>query len=305
MVMDCLASLHKERSDFRDFSVVVADNHSQDESVALLCEFVEKMQWRDWVKVLPLPRNGGFAYGNNRAIKQVLRSSDGPDYIWLLNPDTLVLPGALSSLVRFFDLNARVGLVGSRLEDPDGRVLVSAFRWHSIIGEFLYGIRMDIMFRLLQPWCVPISSVPDTPCPVNWVSGASLMIRRVLFESVGSLDEEFFMYFEETDYCRRAWARGWQCCYVPESRVVHLEGGATPGVGKDRKRRPGYWFESRRRYFLKHHGRFYLFWADIAMMSGYLMWRIRRRIQRKEDHDPAHFLADFFRHSIFMRGGRM
>src|SRR5277367_5597369 len=89
----------------------------------------------------------------------------------------------------------------------------------------------------------------------DWVNGASMMVRREVFDSIGLMDEKFFLYYEETDFCLRALEAGWPTWTVPSSRVVHLEGqstGATGAIAK-RKRVPKYWFDSRRRYFRKHH----------------------------------------------------
>ncbi len=129
------------------------------------------------------------------------------------------------------------------------------------------------------------------------------MIRREVFEAVGLLDEAYFMYFEEVDFCLRAARAGWRCWYVPASRVVHLVGQSS-GVTDPRlrKRRPAYWFESRRRYFVKNHGAVVAMLADAAWAAGFAVWRVRRFLQRRQDNDPPKLLLDFIRHSVFVRG---
>jgi GT2 family glycosyltransferase len=135
---------------------------------------------------------------------------------------------------------------------------------------------------------------------VDWVSGASLMVRREVFETIGWLDEGYFMYYEEVDFCRRAALAGWTCWYVPTSRVVHLVGGASEsGPGRAHRRRmPAYWFASRRRYFLTHKGKARTFLADLGWASGFLTFRLRQRLQKKADTDPPRFLWDFVSRNV-------
>jgi GT2 family glycosyltransferase len=166
-------------------------------------------------------------------------------------------------------------------------------------------MRLGFLDLLLSKWLVAIMPIANIPHLTDWVSGASMMIRQDVFKQVGLLDEHYFMYFEEVDFCIRARRAGWTCWYVPQSRVIHLEGAAS-GISDPRKkaprRRPAYWFESRHRFFLKNYGSLALMLADILWMAGFSLWRVRRILQRKPDSDPPHFLKDFFTHSFFCKG---
>jgi GT2 family glycosyltransferase len=302
LTLDCLRSLEPQITNA--MRVVVTDNHSPDDSVPRLHAAAVH---RPWLTIQPLGKNGGFAYGNNAAIKpQIGSSSDTsqlPEFILLLNPDTIVRPGAIDALLAFLQNNPKVGIAGSRLEDPDGTPQRSAFRFHSIAGEFERGIRMGFVTRLLAKKMIA-PPVSDTAGPCDWVAGASMMVRREVFESAGLMDEHYFMYFEEVDFCLAAARRGWPCWYVPASRVVHLVGAVSQlsDNRKHRTRRPAYWFESRRRYFVKNHGRLYAALADAAYLTAHTLWRLRRWVQRKEDTDPPKLLADSLSHSVFVRG---
>jgi GT2 family glycosyltransferase len=121
---------------------------------------------------------------------------------------------------------------------------------------------------------------------------------------VGLLDDRYFMYFEETDFCLRARRAGWTCWYVPASRVVHLVGQCSGVTDKSQpaRRRPVYWFDSRRRYFVKNHGAVYALLADVAWTAGASVYRVRRLVQRKPDTDPPNFLTDFLRRSTLAQG---
>jgi N-acetylglucosaminyl-diphospho-decaprenol L-rhamnosyltransferase len=124
-----------------------------------------------------------------------------------------------------------------------------------------------------------------------------------VFEQIGLPDDGYFLYFEEVDFCKRAWDAGWECWYVPASRVVHLVGQASGITDTKRpaKRVPGYWFAARRRYFRKHNRRAKAALADAAWAVGYTLWRTRRAVQRKPDTDPPHLLADFVRFNFLTR----
>jgi N-acetylglucosaminyl-diphospho-decaprenol L-rhamnosyltransferase len=297
LVIDCLASLALERERFAEFAVIVTDNNSGDDSVPRLNAEIAGRGWDAWATVLPLPRNGGFAYGNNEGIRAALERWS-PELVLLLNPDTLVRPGAIAALLAFMDEHPEVGIAGPRLEHPDSSAQHSAFRWPTVASELDAGLRLGAVSRLLARWNVapPIS---DRATPANWLSGAALLVRSPVFREVGLLDEGYFMYFEELDFCRTAARKGISRWYVPDARIVHLVGQAS-GVNNPLiapKRRPAYWFESRRRYFTKQHGRAYAMLADWARITGCTLCRLRRRLQRKPDSDPPLFLSDLIRHS--------
>lgn len=304
LTIDCLRSLVSEVRSLPGTRVIVTDNASGDGSVEKIQAAIETEGWGDWASLQPLERNGGFAYGNNAAIRPVVESPNPPPYILLLNPDTIVRPGALKALVDFMDSHPDVGIAGSRLEDPDGTPQRSAFRFHSILSELDFGLRLGIVTKLLSNWVVA-PPVSDEVGQTDWVAGASMIVRREVFETAGLMDEEYFMYYEEMDFCLQAKKAGWSCWYVPPSHVVHLVGQSSGVTDTKRppKRLPQYWFDSRRRYFLKNHGWLYAAVADAAWASGFALWRLRRIIQRKPDPDPPNYLGDFLRNSVFLKGG--
>ncbi len=306
LTVDCLRSLAAEVPAVAGgCRVVVTDNASPDDSVARLTAPSRTNGWADWVTVQPLEKNGGFAYGNNAAVRPALAGADRPDYVLLLNPDTVVRPAAVTTLVEFMDAHPAVGIAGSRLEDPDGTPQRSAFRFPSVASEIDRGVRIGGVSRLLAGRAV----APPPPAeagPCDWVAGASMVVRRSVFETVGLMDERYFMYFEEVDFCLTAGRAGFGCWHVPASRVVHLV-GAVSQVSDSRKRRgrrPAYWFESRRRFFVKNHGRAYAAAADAAYLASHALWRLRRFVQRKEDTDPPRLGRDALAHSVFRSGWR-
>lgn len=301
LTLDCLRSLEHEVDTIAGTRVVVTDNASGDDAVARLEAAVRTNGWDGWATIVPLEQNGGFAAGNNAAIRPALAAADRPRYVLLLNPDTIVRSGAVRALVEFMDSRPDVGIAGSRLEEPDGTPQRSAFRFPSVLGELEGGLRLGPASRLLSRW-VNAPAVPEHPGPSDWVAGACMIIRSTVFEAVGLMDERYFMYFEEVDFCHRARRAGWPCWYVPAARVVHLVGQSS-GVtspGAAQRRRPSYWFHARRRYFLRNHGRIATILADLAWSLGYASYRLRRVVQRKPDTDPRGLLWDFIRFNFLL-----
>jgi N-acetylglucosaminyl-diphospho-decaprenol L-rhamnosyltransferase len=301
LTLDCLRSLQDEVGTVARTRVVVTDNASGDDSVARLEAAVRGNGWGGWATIQPLERNGGFAAGNNAAIRPALAGADPPRYVLLLNPDTIVRPGAIRALVAFLEGRPDVGIAGGRLEDPDGTPQRSAFRFPSVLGELEGGLRLGPVSRVLARW-VTAPDVPAGPEPIDWVAGACMIIRREVFEAIGLMDEGYFMYFEEVDFCHRARRAGWPCWYSPAAHVVHLVGRSS-GVTDPRaarQRRPGYWFHARRRYFLNNHGRAATVLADLAWSLGYASFRLRRLVQRKPDTDPQWMLWDFIRYNFLL-----
>jgi N-acetylglucosaminyl-diphospho-decaprenol L-rhamnosyltransferase len=303
LVVECLASLEAEIARFPNARVVVVDNPSGDDSVEVIRSAVAERGWASWVAVLRSPLNGGFSYGNNQAIRPALASSEPPEYVWLLNPDTQVRPGALAELVRFMDDRPEVGITGSSIEEADGTVWPYAFRFPSFLSELDAGLKLGVVSKWLKDHVVTreMSNVPER---VDWLPGASMMVRRRVFDAIGLMDEGYFLYFEETDFCLQAARAGFESWYVPASRVMHIAGQSTGVTGKQNiaRRLPAYWFESRARYFMKNHGRLYGATTDLAWAASYATWRVRRRLQgKKVDEDPPHMLWDFLRHSTLVQ----
>lgn len=303
LAIDALRSIEADIRAIGSARVSLVDGKSPDDSVARLRSAIDANGWQQWIDFRPLDHNGGFAYGNNEGIRPYLDSTDKPELVLLLNPDTISRPGAISTLVQYMDAHRDVGIAGSRTEWPDGEPQTSAFRFPTIAGEIEGALRLGLVTRLLHKRVIA-PPPPTREETVDWVVGASMIVRREVFEKIGLMDDKYFMYFEEVDFCLRARRAGFVCRYVPEARIVHLIGKSSGVTDKatQNKRRPAYWFESRRRYFVHNHGLLYAAIADAAFAIGFAFWRLRRAIQKKADPDPEHFLGDFLRHSVFVKG---
>jgi len=301
LTIDCLRSLEAEVRSCADASVVVVDNQSQDGSAARIAEAIRSEGWSDWARLVESPVNGGFAYGNNHVIGPALADGQPPAYFWLLNPDTTIYPGAMTALVDFLRTHPKVGLAGSAIEEQRGVLWPYAFRFPSLLSELNDGLRLGIVTKLLARWTI-LDPMNGRQCRVDWVPGASLMVKREVFEAIGLMDEQYFLYYEETDFCLQARRAGWDCWYVPQSRVFHVAGASTGMVDRppEPRRLPRYWFESRRRYFIKNHSRLYAIATDLVWIASHALCRARRLLQRKEGFEPPHMFGDFVRNSSLM-----
>ncbi|UVK40246.1 glycosyltransferase family 2 protein [Mesorhizobium sp. AR10] len=301
LTIECLAALLDDPTLPADTHIMVVDGASGDDSVPVLTAEIETRDLQRRISLLPLAINGGFAYANNRGIEAIGSTYGKPEFYLLLNPDTVARPGAVARLLEFLKTDPAIGIAGSRLEDPDGTPQACAFRFLSVASEFEAEIKTGLVSNLLSRWRVVPPDLPEEPSRVGWVSGACMLVRRDVFEAVGLMDEEYFLYYEELDFCLRAARANWQCWHVPQSRVIHFVGQST-GVSRregKKARRPSYWFESRKRYFTKNHGRRYAFMANLAWIAGYMGWRVRQILTGRKNEDPPHLLRDFVRHNFF------
>ncbi len=280
-----LACLDPERD-----VLLVVDNDSGDDSAERLRKELAGVT-RPEARVIESGHNGGFAFGNNVGIRSVSARA----YL-LLNSDTIVSPGAVESLFAFLESHPRAGLVGPRLEWQDGEVQQSGFRFHRPVTELIAGSATGPIQRLFARWDVPLE-VSATPRPVEWASFAAIMIRAEVIRAVGGLDEGYFMYFEDSDYCLAAARAGFQTWQEPAARVVHLRGQSSPvkRLHAARQRLPRYYYASRARYYRKNFGPAGWLAANLAWTAGRGVSWLRETLGSKERHTVERQLLDTWR----------
>jgi GT2 family glycosyltransferase len=219
----CLSSLDGCQLPIR---ILVVDNASRDGSAAMVREQFPH------VELIALDANLGFAGGTNCGLRQIAHFPGAPaPYLLLLNPDTIVHPGALETMVAFLEAHPRVGLVGPRLLNPDGTPQAAAFRFPTLLmiffdlfppGELLPG-------RLYGSWWH--GRYPEErgtePFAIDHPLGACMLVRQTTLAEVGPLDDRYFMYSEEVEWCWRIRHAGWAIWQVPTALVTHVGGAAT------------------------------------------------------------------------------
>lgn len=214
----CLESIFEYERDSR-FEVIVVDNNSTDGSEEMLRKNFPQ------VRLIENPRNLGFSRGCNQGI----RESRGK-YVMLLNPDTELTPGGLKSMIDFMDSRPEIGVCGPRMTDPAGNRQFSCRSFPSYLTAI--SSHQSLLNRLFphnplsrryllkgQDW--------SQEREVDWVSGSSLLTRREVLDRIGLLDEKFFMYVEDVDFCYRARKAGFLVYYFPQVEIIHHIGKST------------------------------------------------------------------------------
>ncbi|MEM1416104.1 MAG: glycosyltransferase family 2 protein [Myxococcota bacterium] len=273
--------------------VHIVDNDSRDGSYEKLRKAVREHGWSD-VRVTHAGRNGGYGAGNNIGIRAALRDPSPPDYLYILNPDARPDEGSIAALVDFMERTPDAAAAGSALHGPDGEPHNTAFRFPTFESEVIAGFRLGVVARLFKEREVAIRPIPSETREVDWTAGASLMIRRSVLEEVGLFDETFFLYFEETDLCRRMRLAGYRIYYVVESQTTHI-GSVSTGMKDNEKPMPRFWFESRRHYFVKNHGKGYAWAANVAHITGLSTFNVINRLRGRDGVDRKNYYSDFIR----------
>jgi len=224
LLRQCLLSISRSRLKIQrsnlehrtlTLELIVVDNASSDGTVEMLgTEF-------PIVRVIANNTNVGFTRANNQA----LALAQGR-YLFLLNPDTTLHPDALQTLYTYAEAHPRVGILGPQLFYGDGTLQSSRRRFPTLATAFLESTKLQQWFprnRVLTRYYM-LDTRDDAIQEVDWVNGAAMFVRRAVYERIGGLDETFFMYSEELDWCYRAKRAGWQVVYLPTARVTHYEG---------------------------------------------------------------------------------
>jgi hypothetical protein len=255
--------------------VYVVENGSVDGSAELV------RNRHPWVHLERVDENLGFVRGNNLVLKQLL-TAGVPDYLWLLNPDTEVQPGATGALLRFLEGEPRAGLAGPKLLNTDGSLQHGAFRFPGLLQPLFDLGWLPARFYESR-WngrYAPNDYAKSRPFQVDHPLGAALMARGEAVAQVGPLDEDFFMYCEEIDWAWRMREAGWEAWMVPQAQVIHHGGSSS---GQARAKSTAHLWESRARLYRKHHSRL------LRTLVGQLVRRhFRRRPAATEDWARAH-----------------
>ncbi len=292
--IDAVTSLWGELDRLAEPLTLVVDNDSGDGSFEKLTEVFADARWAGRVAVIASGHNGGFGHGVNVGVRHVLGKYGSPRYFYVLNPDATVDPGALTGLLDFMRDHPDAGLLGNLIKNQ-GADIIKAFRFPSVWGELEGSAQLGLLTRLLRKHVVPMDLTDS--CEVDWVSGVSMLLRSEVFATAGFFDEGFFLYFEEIDLAKRVRAAGWNIYFVANVTVGHV-GALSTGLKDQTRRMPRYWFESRRRYFVKHHGRLYAAACDAAWILGHAIFKAKLSLLRSNREVRPNVGRDFVRYSL-------
>ncbi len=233
LLAKCLESLRPALATI-PAEILVYDNGSDDPGLPEILRTVPE------ARPISGKRRVSFGAANNACAAEALGA-----YFLFLNPDTTAKPGAIETLLAFMKSHARCGSAGPLLVDERGRIEFSFARDPGILSEALMLLR-----KRLSGTSPPMMQNGGKPGKIDWISGAAMLVRREAFEQVTGFDEEYPLYFEDADLCRRMRRFGWQIAYCPDARIIHKRGGTqTDPIRQDSKYR-----RSQLRYYRKHRG---------------------------------------------------
>ncbi|HRQ37543.1 MAG TPA: glycosyltransferase family 2 protein [Chloroflexota bacterium] len=257
LLRDCLRSITQTQGDLA-LETIVVDSASSDGSPEMVAaEFPQ-------VKLIAATENVGFPRGNNMGIAKAHGR-----YILLLNPDTVLHENALAHMVTYLENHRDVGVVGAQLLNEDGSVQSSRRRFPTLTTAFFESTWLQARApqRILNRYYA-LDLPDDQVADVDWVMGACLMTRQEIAQSIGGLDEGYFMYSEELDWCRRIKMAGWRVVYLPTAQVTHYQGKSSEQVVAQRHI---YFNRAKLRYFRKYHGRIPTLLLRLFLLLNYLV----------------------------------
>lgn len=268
----CLESVRATLRGLR-YETIVVDNGSTDGSLEIVTSNFPT------VTLIRNDENAGFATANNQGI----RRSSGR-YLLLLNSDAVLLDNAARRMVAFMDAHPGAGGVGGQLRNPDGSFQNSHGRFPGLLDETCLLLGLPDQLRPAGYPTYPEAGSSEC-CRVDWVSGALLMVRRQAADEIGLLDEDFFMYAEEMDWCYRLQQGGWPVYYLPDARAVHWGGGSWRD-GARRRRAQVYY--GKWQFLRKHRGSLAAaaFWllvraASLPKMTAWLLAGLSSDVERR------------------------
>jgi hypothetical protein len=212
LTLNCIRSIKEADFGHLKYEIIVVDNNSND-------NLKEILAWQEKdVMFIQNNKNLGMGGGNNVGLKRAHGK-----YVVVMNPDTLAFKDTFTKLHDFMEKNSRVGVVGPKQFNPDKTIQDSCYRWHNLLTPFyrrtflgrLRFAKLEIKRYLMHDYN------KKTTREVDWLLGSCLFMRAAAVKEIGYFDERFFLYFEDTDLCRRFWQKNWSVVYDPESEIIH------------------------------------------------------------------------------------
>lgn len=257
LTIDCLRTLAPEVAAERGWRVIVVDNDSGDGSAEAIAAAIASEGWGRWCELVLSPRNGGFAYGNNVGLSR-LREEGGARRVLLLNSDTIVHAGSLRGAVAALDADPTIGVLSCKLLNTDGTV-------QNVARRFPTPLRLLVCATALT-WRLPgLFGWANTDDPdwdratiardVDWLGGAFMLVRGEVMDRLGGLDDSFFFYGEDIEFCHRVWRAGFRCRYDPRVAITHLGGSSSDPTRMAARSRSRHAWAGRYLVLRRCHGR--------------------------------------------------
>ena len=252
--------------------IVVVDNDSGDGSAEEIADWIAGQPAGTPVTLVRSSTNAGFSGGHN------IGMSTAPAGLYLLlNSDAVLRKGFFEALIAAQASHPKAGFFAPRIAYDDGTPQTSAFRFASPGSEIIRGANTGWVTKLLKRWEVALGPEPD-PAAIEWASFACIAILGEMVDQLGPMDEGYFLYFEDAEYCLRARREGWSIVWIPQAVAVHYRGGSGPvkALARAKKQLPPYYYASRTRFLYQAYGRLGLWTANAAWYLGRFIAQFRR-----------------------------
>lgn len=282
MTIDCVQSVLTDLQG-HDGRVVVIDNDSGDGSADQIADWIAAQGPDLPVTLIRSARNSGYSGGHNQGM-----AAAPADHYLILNSDALIRPGFFDAILGAARTHPEAGMIVPRLEGEDGVAQVNCFRFAGPVSEFMRGAMSGPVTRLLKRHEVALPVDPADE-QVEWASFACILLNGRMVDQIGPMDEGYFLYFEDAEYCLRARRAGWRIRREPAAVAVHFRGGSGPvkSLAAARKRAPEYFYRSRSRFLTQAHGHAGLIAANLLWHAGRGLAQVRRLLGK-----PVHGAAD-------------
>jgi N-acetylglucosaminyl-diphospho-decaprenol L-rhamnosyltransferase len=296
VTLDCLTSVAAQVHDVPGTRVVLVDNASGDDSVPFLRDAIKRYGW-NWITLLTSPINRGFAGGCNLGIESLKQSQQLASFILLLNSDALLKPGVLRYCVDQMQSDPSIGVMSCMLLNPDHSVQNTARRLPTPARQAAYSLGLPWLFPSAFSWANlddPGWDRRTLARDVDWIGGTFMLIRRQTLESLGLLDERFFFYGEDAEFCHRAWKHGWRVRYDPGAAAVHLGSASSDPTRLAAKHKNAFSWQARYQLQRRCYGRAAEMFIRIIDISSFGLRYLKLRIGGKQNTPEFAVQRDIF-----------
>ena len=295
-IHDYLESVIELLTNNKDYSLIIVDNDSKDKTVDIINTAFSNSALSDQCVIHSQHTNAGFGSGCNTGVK--VSELYKPEYIWFLNPDTIISEQSANALLNTIETK-HVNIAGSYLKDENSIIRAGGFRFPLLLNVISSHLSLGIFDRIFPKsrTTYPVSKEPHL---VEWATGSSFMIKKDLFNKLNGFDERYFLYFEEVDLFLRANRENEYTMIVPDSVVYHISGASTGVSNKSMRinRLPSYWFESRRRFYVKNFNKWFFTMVDFTVICSISLNYLKCLLKRENSQTAPNYIKDILKHSV-------
>lgn len=294
MTLNCVRSVLADAAQTdtggQGIHVVIVDNRSDDGSAEQIAAWITAQNPPVPVTLVRSVENSGYSGGHNQGMAAVRAEN----YL-ILNSDALLKPGFFDAMLAKVRAHPDAGLIVPRLEGEDGIGQINCFRFAGPASELIRGAASGPVTRLFKRHEVPLGLDPADD-QIEWASFACILLNGRMVDAIGPMDEGYFLYFEDSEYCLRAHRAGWPIMRAPQAVAIHFRGGSGPvkALARARKRAPEYYYRSRSRFLTQNHGRAGLMAANLSWHAGRALARLRHLFGKPVNQAVEHEATDLW-----------